>query len=266
MSFLDQISVLILTCDEAPNIGRTLDALTRFPEIVVLDSGSVDETPEIVSKYPNARLATREFDSHAVQWNYGLMSIQRRWVLALDADYIVSAGLVDEIAALRPDDDVRGYRIAFRYCINGQPLSGSLYPSQVALYRRDRASYVQEGHTQRVIVAGRIMNLNGRIDHDDRKPLSRWLASQMRYAKLEADYLLSAQRTKLRLTDKFRLKAWPAPFVVFFHTLIIKRCALDGWPGWLYVLQRTLAEILIALEIVDRRSIRLKSTRPRSLH
>jgi hypothetical protein len=46
---------------------------------------------------------------------------------------------------------------------------------------------------------------------------------------------------------------WPAPILVFFYTLIVKRCALDGWAGWLYVLQRTFAEIALALEIVDRR-------------
>jgi hypothetical protein len=46
---------------------------------------------------------------------------------------------------------------------------------------------------------------------------------------------------------------WPAPVAVFFYTLLWKGCILDGWPGWLYVLQRTLAETMIALEVVDRR-------------
>jgi hypothetical protein len=47
--------------------------------------------------------------------------------------------------------------------------------------------------------------------------------------------------------------AWPAPLAVFFYTLLIKGCVFDGWPGWYYVLQRAFAEILIALEIIDRR-------------
>jgi glycosyltransferase involved in cell wall biosynthesis len=258
---LDQISVLILTYDEAPNITRTLDALARFPEVVVLDSGSTDGTLDIVASYPNTRAVIRPFDSHAVQWNHGLTGcgITRPWVLALDADYVVSDALVGEIAAQRPADDVGGFRIGFRYCVHGRPLSGSLYQPHVVLYRRDRASYVQEGHTQRVVVQGRIMDLRARIDHDDRKPLARWLASQQTYARLEADYLLHAPRTKLRRTDRVRLKAWPAPIFVFFHTLIVRRCALDGWPGWLYVLQRTLAETLIALEIVERRLLQSQS-------
>lgn len=245
----------MLTHDEAPNVARTLDALVQFTDIVVLDSGSSDGTLDIVARYPNVRAVIHPFDSHAGQWNRGLTScgLARPWVLALDADYVVSAVLVDEIAGLRPNDEVSGYRIAFRYCINGRPLSGSLYQPHVALYRRDRASYVQEGHTQRLIVEGRVEDLRGWIDHDDRKPLSRWLTSQQKYAKLEADYLLAAQRTDLGRVDRVRLLGWPAPILVFFYALIVKRCVLDGLPGWLYVLQRTVAEMMIALEILDRR-------------
>ena len=88
---------------------------------------------------------------------------------------------------------------------------------------------------------------------DDRKPLSRWFASQQRYAKLEADYSSATPRADLGRADRVRLLGWPAPILVFFYTLIVKRCALDGWAGWLYVLQRTFAEMMIALEIVDRR-------------
>jgi glycosyltransferase involved in cell wall biosynthesis len=256
MPFLDHIGVLILTYNEAPNIGRTLDALARFPEVVVLDSGSTDGTLDIVARYPNARALVRPFDSHAAQWNHGLTvcGLVRPWVLALDADYIVPAGLVDEIVSLSPPDAVAGYRIAFRYCVYGRPLSGTLYPPVVALYRRGRVAYVQTGHTQRAVVDGRVEALRGRIWHDDRKPLSRWLAAQQRYTRLEVDYLLETPKTHLRRVDRVRLMGWPAPFLVFLYTLIVKRCILDGWAGWLYVLQRTIAEAMTALELADRRA------------
>lgn len=253
MTMINQISVLILTYNEEPNIGRTLEALARFEEVVVLDSGSSDGTANVVSQYPNARLVTRPFDNHATQWSYGLdnMGIARRWILALDADYVLSPALVDEIEKLHPLDDQGGYRVAFRYCIHGRRLSASLYPAHVVLYRRDRARYTQEGHTQRVIVDGKIDELVAQIDHDDRKSLTRWLSSQLRYARLEADHLLGVPQARLRLVDKIRLTGTFGPFLVFFYTLLVKRCILDGWPGWLYVLQRTTAEIMIALYILD---------------
>ena len=68
-----------------------------------------------------------------------------------------------------------------------------------------------------------------------------------------SNHLLSAPRTSLRYADKIRLMAWPAPILVFLHTLLGKRVIFDGWAGWFYVLQRTLAETMIALELVDRR-------------
>jgi glycosyltransferase involved in cell wall biosynthesis len=255
MSFLDQIGVLILTYNEGPNIGRTLDALRAFPEIVVLDSSSTDATSEIVVGFTNARLVRRRFDGHAVQWNYGLTQcgLTRPWVLALDADYVLPAALVEEISRLAPADQTSAFRASFRYCINGRPLSGALYTPVAVLFRHDRARYVQSGHTQRLVVDGAIVELKRRIDHDDRKPLSRWLQSQQRYARLEAQHLLSIPRGHLRLADRVRLTGWAAPVFVFFYTLLWKRCLLDGWPGWLYVLQRTLAETMITLEIVDQR-------------
>jgi glycosyltransferase involved in cell wall biosynthesis len=253
---MDQISVLILTYNEAPNIRRTLDALLKFSEVIVLDSGSTDETCNMAASYSNVRIEHRSFDQHANQWNYGLerCGIDRPWVLALDADYVLQRELVEEISRLPNEPSVSGYRVAFSYCIDGVRLSSALYPPVVVLYRRAATHYVQEGHTQRAVVAGCIRDLRGRINHDDRKPLSRWLMSQQRYARIEADYLLSADRSRLRLADRIRLMGWPAPFLVLVYTAIFKLCILSGWRGWLYVLQRVLAEIMIALEIVDRRT------------
>ena len=126
------------------------------------------------------------------------------------------------------------------------------------LYRRVQARYRNEGHTQRVMIEGRVADLSARIYHDDRKPLARWLSSQQRYARVEVDHLLAADQATLRRTDRIRLMGWPGPPLVFLYTLLAKGCLLDGWPGWLYVLQRTLAETMIAIEIIDRR-LRSKS-------
>lgn len=253
--FLQGVAAVILTYNEEPNIARTLDALRRLPEIVVLDSGSTDATCDIAHEYPNVRTVQRRFDRHATQWNFGLTQcgIERPWVLALDADYVFPPALIDEIAGLCADTSVAGYRCSFRYCIYGRPLSAALYTPVVVLFRREAAFYIQQGHTQRAVIAGEIRDLHARIDHDDYKPLSRWLISQQRYASIEAEYLLSTPVARLRLVDRIRLMGWPAPFLVLVYTLLAKRCILDGWTGWLYVLQRVLAEVMIALEIVDRR-------------
>ena len=247
------ITPLIITYDEAPNIARTLDKLVWAHRIVVIDSGSVDGTLSILQRYPAVEVFHRTFDDFAAQLNFGLTKVKTEWVLALDADYQISDELIDELETLAPADRISGYNAEFIYRIFGRALRGTLYPAHIVLYRRLRGSYRNEGHAYRLTLEGETGLLSGKIFHDDRKSLLRWLASQQRYAGIEADYLLSKTNTDLRKSDRVRLMAWPAPFLVFLHTLLIKGCVFEGWPGWLYVLQRTLAEIMIAIVLIDRR-------------
>lgn len=250
---LDDITPFIITYNEAPNIRRTIDRLNWARRIVVVDSGSTDETLKILQTYSQVEAFYHPFSSFASQCNFGLTQITTPWALSLDADYELSDELVKELQLLAPAKETAGYRASFTYRIYGRPLRGSLYPPRVVLYRKDQAIYRDEGHGHRVTISGTVLPLAGTIYHDDRKSLAHWLSSQLRYASCEAEYLLSSDRTALDRADRIRLAAWVAPLVIVMYTLFVKRCLLDGWPGWFYVLQRMLAEILVALEIIDRR-------------
>jgi glycosyltransferase involved in cell wall biosynthesis len=249
----DQITPLIITFNEAPNIARTLGKLLWARRIVVIDSGSTDETLEMLRHYPQVEVIQHPFTDFATQCNFGLTRVASPWVLSLDADYELSDELVTELKSLTPADNVSGYRVRFVYRIHGRSLRGTLYPPRTVLYRKEKASYRSEGHGHRVAIDGDVLPLNGIIYHDDRKPLTHWFATQRLYAQREADYLLDGRRDALTRADKIRLMGWPAPIGVFFYALLIKGCLLDGWPGWYYVLQRVAAETLIALELIDRR-------------
>ena len=253
MKLKDDVTVLVLTYNEDPNIRRTLEAVSWAPRIIVVDSGSTDTTLEIVRTFPQARILTRAFDSFAAQCNFGIAHIQTTWVLSLDADYELSAELQREIQSLAQAEPLAGYTAEFVYRIHGTPLRASLYPARTVLFRRTRAAYQNEGHGHRVKVDGAVGCMAGRIYHDDRKPMARWFTSQLRYAHVEADHLLALPVSERGRNDRIRLLAWPAPLLVFIYTLIVKGCVLDGWAGWSYVLQRVLAEAMLALELTDRR-------------
>src|SRR5690349_23826295 len=96
---LDEITPVILSFNEAPNIGRTLERLVWANRVVVVDSFSDDETGSIVARYLKAEMFQRRFDSHANQWNFAIheTGIDTDWVLALDADYQVPDELVREL-------------------------------------------------------------------------------------------------------------------------------------------------------------------------
>jgi glycosyltransferase involved in cell wall biosynthesis len=250
---LGQITPLVLTYNEAPNIGRTIGKLSWARRIVVIDSGSSDGTLGILQSYPQVEVIHHPFTDFAAQCNFGLAQVRTPWVLSLDADYELSDSLVAEIASLVAPNAIAGYRAQFVYRIYGRPLRGTLYPPRVVLYRKDLARYHREGHGHRVAVDGQVNALAGIIYHDDRKRLARWFASQQLYAAEEARYLAETQVDRLKRSDRIRRIGWPAPILVLFYTLFVKGCILDGWPGWCYALQRLAAETMIALEILDRR-------------
>lgn len=249
----EQITPLILTYNEAPNIRRTLSSLAWASEVLVVDSFSSDETLDIVREFPRTRVLQRAFDTFASQCNFGLQNISTEWVLSLDADYVVTDALNSELAALDPDQHTAGYSVGFVYCILGHPLRASLYPPRTVLYRRASAAYVDDGHGHRVQVGGAVRPLSGKILHDDRKPLERWFAEQNRYAVIEANKLQTSASDALNFPDRLRKTAILGPVLVFLYTLLGRGLILDGWPGWFYVFQRTLAEIILSLRLIEAR-------------
>ncbi len=146
-----------------------------------------------------------------------------------------------------------GYRARFVYRIHGRPLRGTLYPPRTVLYRTRQGRYESEGHGHRIRLSGAISPLTGVIYHDDRKPLARWFNSQLNYASREAEHLLQTPTERLSRMDRIRRMGWPAPFLVVFYVLIAKGALLDGSAGWYYAFQRLLAEVLVALALLDRR-------------
>jgi glycosyltransferase involved in cell wall biosynthesis len=248
---VEHITPLILTYNEAPNIDRTLQKLTWATQIVVIDSYSSDRTLEILAQYPQVKVFQRKFDSFAAQCNYGLSQVSSEWVLSLDADYVLSDHLVQILHTLTPCISIDSYRIPFKYCVFGKPLRGTLLPPRTLLYRWASAQYHNDGHSHKVQIQGTTVNLKSYILHDDRKPLSRWLWAQDRYMLIEAKKLLETPIRQLSWGDRIRRLKLPAPFVILVYCLILKGGILDGWPGIYYAFQRMLAEILLAIQIIE---------------
>lgn len=248
---LEKITPLILTLNEGPNLDRTLQKLTWAKEIIVIDSFSTDNTLEIAASYSQVKLLQRNFDTHAIQWNYGLEQVQSEWVLSLDADYVLSDELIAELAALAEDSPIDSYFIKFKYCVFGKPLRGTILPPRQALFRKDRSIYIDDGHTQLLQVKGKSSTLNHPIYHDDRKPLSRWLWAQDRYMIIEVKKLLEIPVQELSWGDRIRKQKILAPWIILFYCLVLKGGILDGWIGWYYAFQRVLAEVLLSIRLIE---------------
>lgn len=246
----EQITVLILTYNEAPNIKRTLDSLSWARKILIIDSFSTDETLKIAANYPRVKVIQNPFSTFAQQCNFGLSRIDTKWVLSIDADYVFPEALQNEIKSLEAGD-FDGFEASFKYCVYGEPLKGTLYPSRKVLYKKEKAIYAEDGHAHRVQISGKIGYLQNCIHHDDRKPLSRWLISQDNYMKAEFQKITSVPAQQLGFNDRIRKQKLLAPFAVFFYCLILKKGIFDGWRGWYYAFQRMLAETLLSIRLLE---------------
>ena len=70
---------------------------------------------------------------------------------------------------------------------------------------------------------------------------------------IEAQHLLSTPLDQLSTQDQLRRRIFLAPTVMFLYLLFARGLFLDGWRGWFYVCQRTIAEILLSLRLLIRR-------------
>jgi glycosyltransferase involved in cell wall biosynthesis len=266
------VTALVLTYSEQENIRRNLEALIWVPKVIVVDSFSNDRTLEIARSFPNVQIMQRVFDTHANQWNAGLDRIDTEWALTLDADYVLTAELQEEIKKLEPASDLALYWGEFDYCVFGRPLRASVYPPRVVLFRTKRARYVDEGHSQQLRVKGKLAKFKGKIWHDDRKALSRWFQSQERFSEIEANYLLGAKGEERRVKseesggqgpaakseglsriDRWRMKIFVVPILMPIYLLLVRGLIFDGWNGWYYTFQRTIAELMLALRLLEQK-------------
>ncbi len=250
---LEDVTPLILTRDEEANLERTLGQLRWAQDVLVVDSYSTDATVEIAMRFPNVRVLQRKFESLADQSTYGIREARTPWVMLLDADYYVPEAFAEELRTLETPPDVRAYRCAFTYAVNGRPLRASLYPPRVVLLQRDHAQVWQDGHAHRVLVDGDTATLATRIVHDDRKSFARFVERQRKYMREEAEKLRSADPRSLSLPHRLRKLIVIAPFAVIVHTLFVKGLILDGLAGLRYTWERFVAELILSRELMRRR-------------
>jgi glycosyltransferase involved in cell wall biosynthesis len=249
------LTALILTKNEEPNLKRVLDKLSWLEQVVILDSFSSDSTLEIARSYTNTIIHQRAFDTHATQWNYGLSLLNSKWVLSLDADYVLTDEFISETKKIIEHPECVAYITKFKFLVFGQKLLGDNTMPRPVLFELSHCTYYDDGHTQRLTINGKTGEFDSYILHDDRKSLSRWLSNQDGYAIKESKKLINVSMSEVSLTSKIRKTKILAPVFVFFQCLFFKGLIFNGWTGWHYTLQRTMVEMLLALRLIEEENL-----------
>jgi glycosyltransferase involved in cell wall biosynthesis len=224
---LMQISATIITLNEERNIARAIESLLCADEVVVVDSGSTDQTREIARRL-GARVIEEPWRGYAGQKNFAACCAANEWILSLDADEELTEKLAAEIVQLKKEgarfDGYSFPRLA-QYLGHWIRHSGWYPDRKVRLYDRGKAEWVGEYVHESVRVNGTSGELQGDLLHYTCTSLSEHLKTLDRYTSLAAREL-AARGEAVPLTRLTVDPAW-----TFFRTYVLQRGFLDGRRG-----------------------------------
>ena len=224
-----RISVLVITKNEAANISACLETVTWADEIVVVDSGSTDETVTLARKYTPLVFSTKwRGYSGTKQW--GLEKTTGEWVFWLDADERVSPKLAEEIrAAVRQAKEIDGFLLPRCAFFLGRWIKHSgWYPGYVLrLIRREQARFCASRVHEYLEPPSNVAKLKTPLLHFTDRTIFHYFEKFNTYTSLAAEDLLEKGK-KFRVFDLLL-----RPVHVFCKMYIFKLGFLDGFQGFL---------------------------------
>jgi glycosyltransferase involved in cell wall biosynthesis len=221
------ISLVIITKNEEKSIERCIRSVPFAKEVVVLDSGSEDQTCEIAKKL-GAKVFHEPWRGFGPQKQRATELASQSWILSLDADEQLSPSLAAEIQQRMQEDPVTdGFEMPRLSFHMGRWIRhGGWYPDrQLRLFHRGRARWSQVRIHERV-EAQKVELLQHPIEHFVFASLADQIETNNRYSSLMAQDLFDR---KVRFSlGRLLLKPWSK----FFETYLWKRGFLDGLPGF----------------------------------
>jgi glycosyltransferase involved in cell wall biosynthesis len=232
-------SATVICLNEAACIGKCLESLIGFAEIIVVDSGSTDGTLAIIDDFARRgfpiRLISQPWLGYARQKKFALDQAGESWVLSIDADEWLDDDLRASLPRLMASDDaVSGWKVRRSLTLYGQskPVSRWTRPEHILrLVRRGRARFDPALIVHEGLVAdeGKTpIAREGLLRHERSLPLNEQMKKEIVYARLKAEQRLKLGRKPSRLKLVF------SPPIYFMRIFFWNRFFLCGWAGFIH--------------------------------
>lgn len=218
----------MLTKNAERAIGRTLSALLRFPEVILLDNGSTDKTCDTAKRYPNVKIYTSPFIGFGPLRNLAASFASNDWIFALDSDEVPSPSLIDEIFALTLDE-MSVYSVARHNFYNGKWIRGcGWHPDRVdRIYHRKKACFKEVQVHESLEMKGLTRKkLLFPLEHTPYLTTSDFLKKMEHYSTLFAD------EHKHKKGSSYSKALFHSAFT-FFKSYILKRGIFLGKEGFI---------------------------------
>jgi glycosyltransferase involved in cell wall biosynthesis len=226
------LSVVFITLNAGSQLEACLASVKSIAsEIVLVDSGSTDETLTIAAQY-GAKVIQQNWLGFGPQKQFAVEQAANDWVLCLDADERVSDDLRQSLVALLsavPSQSAYQFPRCNRFM--GRYLRfGEGYPDwSLRLFDRRSARWSDDEVHEKVLVSGPVGELAGDLLHDSAESLSTYLTKQNRYTSLAAAEALARGKN----TSIARLVL--SPLVRFMKFYFLRQGFRDGLPGLVHI-------------------------------
>ncbi len=222
------LSVVVIAKNEGDRIGKLLDSAGVADEVVVVDSGSSDDTVW-KCRAAGARVYHYEWQGYVKQKQRALELARGEWTLNLDADEAISERLASEmlVAIRNAPDSVAGFSMPrlSRY-LNRWIRHGGWYPDRkVRLVRRYRARWVGHGIHERLEVSGDVVKLKNPILHYVYRDIADQVKTINTFSSVTAEHRKRPASRFYVVTGLFHALG------KFLECAVWKRGVLDGMPG-----------------------------------
>lgn len=222
------LSIIIITKNEALNIRECIESVKWADEIIVVDSGSTDDTVAICREF-TPHVYNHDWPGFGIQKNRALDYASKDWVLSLDADERVTPELRAEIEAVMRGGSAPGYEVPRLSSFCGRFMHHSgWYPDYVLrLFRRGSARFSDNLVHERLITAGKTEKLKGLLLHYAFENLEEVLHKTNQYSSAGAQMQFQRGRQS-SLTGAVLRGLWS-----FVRSYVMRAGFLDGREGFM---------------------------------
>lgn len=224
------ISVVVIAKNEAHIIGKTLESVIDFTDdIVLVDSGSTDETKAIARSY-NVQVIETGWDGFGQNKNKGIAAAKYDWILSIDADEMPDADLLKALSGIDFSNVNTVFNIQFQTFLGKKRIRYGEWgkDAHIRLFNRTKVMWDDaKVHEQLIIPEGmKVKNLNGFILHYTMKDLADYATKMNGYALLNATHFFERGKKATWLKRNF------SHHFSFLSNYIFKLGFLDGIHGY----------------------------------